>query len=161
MISELTKNKLYKVNLPEFKTQLYISLEQSYDDVKEFLIHLGIPYLEVSKYIDYGLKGSHIKARTTLFKDNNIVLIKMHYFDNNIRSIVILIHEIVHAAKRILDMYELSQNRELENREEAECYLTEYIFEEMICYSKPYINYNKEYRNKEWLYEITHKLKED
>lgn len=160
MVKELIKSHFYEVQLPDFRTKLYISLEQSYDIIKEILIEKEITTAEVNDYINYGDKGRHINARTTLFIENDIVLIKMNYFDNSIRSISILIHEIIHAVKKILYMYEASKERDLDNKEEAECYLTEYIFEELMYVFKPTIDYTKTYRNMNWLYQITHQLKE-
>lgn len=83
----------------------------------------------------------------------------MNYFDNNIRRIVILGHEIQHATKKILYMYEASKERELEDKEEAECYLTEYIKEEIMYILRPEIDYEKPERDMLWLHEITHTLK--
>lgn len=160
MVKELIRDHFYEIQLPDFKTKLYISLEQSYDDIKEILIKNKITTTEADDYVNYGNKSKHINARTTLFIENDIVLIKMNYFDYNIRSISILLHEIIHASKKILYMYESSKERELEEKEESECYLTEYIFEEFMCFLKPLINYNKQYRDMSWLYEITHKFKE-
>lgn len=160
MVKEIIKDCFYELKLPQFPTKLYISLEQSYDTLKELLINNKIPASEVEDYINYGDKGKHIQARTTLFIDTDIVLIKMNYFDYNIRSITILVHEIIHASKKILYMYEASKERDLDNKEEAECYLTEYIFEELMYVLKPTIDYTKKYRNMSWLYEITHTLKE-
>lgn len=58
-------------------------------------------------------------------------------------------------------MYKYYKEQELDDEEEAECYLSEYIFEEIMLMLKTDINYKREYRNMNWLYEITHKLKKE
>jgi hypothetical protein len=56
-------------------------------------------------------------------------------------------------------MYQLFKERELYDLEEAECYLSEFIFEEIMLQLKVDIDYNPTYRDMDWFYEITHKLK--
>lgn len=158
--NEISSMHLYKIDVPFKGIRLFISFEQTFDQIKNLLLSQGVPMNEVRDYVDYGKKGLHIQGRTTVFIDQQLVLIKINYFDHNIRSIVILVHEILHAAKKILYLYESSQEKELLDKEEAECYLMEYIFEELMKTLKPTIRYEDEYRNMEWLNKITHETKE-
>jgi hypothetical protein len=157
---EIVKDKLFKISLPDFTSSLFFSFEQSYDFLKKFLIEQGLDPFEAKEYVNEGIKDKHVQGRTTLFINNHIVLIKMNYFDYSIRYISILVHEIIHAAKKILFVYESIYEDQLAEREEAECYLSDYIFEEIMTILKPTIDYNRTYRNMEWLHEVTHKLKE-
>lgn len=158
---EIIPKYFYEIKVPDFNTRLFISLEQSYDELKKFLINEGINESEVKSYIEYGFKDKHIQGRTTLLIEENIIIIKMNYFDNNINRISILNHEIIHAAKKIVYMYEYYKEKELEEREEAICYISEFIFEEIMLLLQPKIEYQRVPRNFQWFYEITHKLKQE
>ena len=82
----------------------------------------------------------------------------MNYFDNRITRIAILEHEINHCSRRICDLYELNQDATLKNKEEAECYISEYIFEDIMSMMQPEIDYQKSPRNMNWFYEITQEI---
>ncbi len=152
---------LYKINIYKFNTPVYISISQSYDTIYDFLLTKNLTEKEISEYIRNIKKGKEVNGVTSLFIDYNLILIKLNYFDNAIRNISILMHEIIHASKRILYLYESRNERELENKEEAECYLAEYIFEEIMILIKPQIEYIQQQRNLNWFYEITHTFKND
>lgn len=157
-VLEIIPKHLYKIPTT-FATKLFISFEQTYDSIFNFLLKEGVNKYDLDKYIIEGDKDKHIQGRTTLFVEDDVVLIKMDYFDNSIRSISILQHEIIHAAKKILYSYENYNQRYVKDREEAECYLSEYIFEQIMSHMKTIINYTEQYRNMDWFYEITHSLK--
>lgn len=147
-----------EIRVPGFDIRLWVSFEESYAEVERFLAGQGISEREVRDYVIYG-KKKNINARTTYFPNNCLILIKMNYFDNSIRSVSILMHEIIHASLRIAEWYEGYRERELDNREEAVCYIAEYIFEDIMIKIQPTMVYAKEKRDMEWFYEITHKLK--
>lgn len=149
--------KIY-LKVLDFDTKLWFSFEESYSQVLPFLIGLGVPERIVRKYYEAGEKR-HVNARTTYFSENDIVLVKMNYYDNSIRSVSILMHETIHAALRIIEAYEIKNKAQLENKEEALCYTAEYIFEEIMKRLNPEIDYTERKRDMAWFMEVTHKLK--
>lgn len=144
-----------------FTTKLFVSLNQSYVILSGHLAREGFTEKEIDEYINSGDKSGHVQGRTTLFHDKDIVLIKLNYFSDRIRDIAILVHELSHASKRIIQMYKFYKEKDLLNEEEAECYLLDYLFEEIMCELKPRIDYTKEYRDFDWLHKITHYLTEN
>lgn len=147
--------KLYPYKFDD--VNLFVSLGQSYDELNRSLIHSGISPIDANEAINNGRK-LNVLGRTTSIPSDKIIVVKLNYFDNNIRSIAILSHELNHASRRILDIYETESNRNLSNREEAECYLSEYLFESAMIELKPDIDYTEQKRNFNWLEEITHSL---
>jgi virulence-associated protein VapD len=147
-----------EIKVPGFDVKLWFSFEEPYSDVERFLLRLGVNTKQAHEYVAYGDKN-RVSARTTYFPDNDLILVKMNYFDNNIRSISILMHEIVHAATRIAEQYEIRKDRELAEKEEAIAYIAEYIFEELMILLRPTIDYRSKRRDLDWFIEITHKLK--
>ncbi len=138
---------IFEVNLYKFPdNKLFISVNDSMIKVKYFLEDFyfrgkEIENEEIEKYVND--KTPNVNARTTLFKGTGLIFIKLNNYSNKIRSIAILVHELTHASKRLVD------------EEEAEAYLTEYLFEESMKILKPNINYKHEGRNWKWLEQMT------
>lgn len=130
-------------NFPEF--ELFFSLNASKKEVADFLLSRDIKLLDVVEYVNNKVPNEN--GRTTFFKKIGLIFIKLDYFNNNIRYISILTHEILHAVKRIINNPE---------KEEAEAYLLDYIFEEIMMVLKPNIDYTPEYRDLDWLDKMTH-----
>jgi len=147
--------RLYPYKFDEIK--LFVSLGQSYDELNRSIIQGGVSPVDAKEAVTMG-KRVNVLGRTTSMPVDKIIVVKLNYFDNNIRSIAILSHELNHAARRILDIYEAESNRNLSNREEAECYLSEHLFESAMIELKPDIDYTEQKRNFDWLEEITHSL---
>jgi hypothetical protein len=148
--------KLYKLIVPGHNVTVILSIEQSYKELVPYLSENGLCDTQIRGYVETASQGFKANARTTAFIQEGVIVIKMNYFDNSISRIAILVHEIIHCSKRICDIYEMQQNASLGNREEAECYLSEYIFEDVMSLLRPSIDYEKDSRNMGWFYEITH-----
>lgn len=135
---------MIEIALPNFpEKKLVFALNTTYKDNAYFLLSQNIPILEVVEYMTDKTIG--VNGKTTLFT-NGLVFIRMYYFDNSIRRISILMHEIIHAAKRIVGD---------DAGEESEAYMAEYIFEQMMIRLKPKIDYQEEERNWRWFNAVT------
>lgn len=132
---------MIEVKLPNFLDyEVLFSLNKTKKEIAYFLLSQNIPMLDVVDYINTKVENEN--GRTTLFIKNNLILVRLDYFNNSIRYISILAHEIIHVVKRIINDCE---------KEEAEAYLFDYIFEEIMKILKPSIDYTDEYRDLEWL----------
>ncbi len=120
--------------------KFYLALNKSAKEVSDFLFEQEIPLMEIVEYITD--KTPNVNGKTTLFKKNNLILVKMDYFNNSIRYISILVHELKHVSDKVIGDCK---------REESEAYLLEYIFEEIMKKLKPDIDYTDEPRDMEWL----------
>lgn len=129
--------------------RFFISIEDTYSELFNFLESEGLPDFEIIDYVEKG-KKRYINGRTKFFSNYNLLLVKLNNFSDNIRSIAILSHELNHASRRIIE------TEKVRDKEESECYMQEYLFEEIMCILKPRLDYNKKPRNLDWFYEITH-----
>ena len=151
---------LIRLPIHGFKdVKLYFSFMQTYNFLHGFLIEQGVSETEATNYVNYTKPKT--KGRTTLFANNDLILVKLNYWDSSIRTVSVLVHEIIHAAKRVLDIQFSKTEHILLQPEEAECYMADYIFEEFFKILKPEINYIEEPRNLDWFYEVTHAVKKE
>lgn len=151
--------------IPYHKPWVCFSLQQSFEEIWEEVSVLGLTEKEFFEYKTFRQKGLHIDARTKLFmpgeeiKHDPIVLVKMNFYDESLHMNAVLLHECGHAAKRLLDAYESEHEDRLENREEAECYTLEFIFEQIMMRLRPKIDYTKigyqEQKDLDWFKQIT------
>lgn len=134
---------MIEVELHNFPgNNLFFALNKKSKEITEFLLEKDIPIMQVVKYIVD--KTPNVNGKTTLFSDGTI-LVRMDYFNNSIRYISILNHELLHASKRLVE----------DKGEEAEAYMLGYIFEEIMKKLKPVIDYTEQPVDFEWLEKMT------
>jgi len=151
--------RLYRLIIPNNDIRIFLSIRQPYDELIPELVKRGISKEWLNDYVRsvsccYGANG-----HTTLFPDIDTIVIKLNFTIRTVSDEAILVHELNHVAKRICDNYESEQGNELNNREEAEAYLQEYLFEDAMTLIQPCIEYVKRPRNMKWFHEITQELK--
>lgn len=131
---------MLEIPLPYFdQYKLFLSLNKSPKQISDFLLEQNIPIMEVIDYITD--KTPNVNGKTTLFKDSGVILVRMDSFNSSIRSVSILVHELKHVADKIIGD---------SKREEAEAYLLEYLFEEVMKILQPQIDYTDEVRDMNW-----------
>lgn len=136
---------MINVEIPGYpKIKLVFLLNKNKKEITEFLFGQNIPLMEVVEYVTD--KTPNVNGKTTLFKDVELILVRMDYFNHSIRYISILAHEIVHVAYKIIGDCK---------KEEAIAYMFDYIFEEILKILRPEIDYTNQSRDLDWFKKMT------